>query len=80
MANENTSLIHGRREPKDLHIETYAKECGKENKGLLKSSTQNSADQDQENDSEEGNSSILFLSGNPFVEITRGVLHLYKEK
>jgi len=23
---------------------------------------------------------ITYLSGNPFVEITKGVLHLYKEK
>jgi hypothetical protein len=23
---------------------------------------------------------VSFLSGNPFVEMTKGVLHLYKEK
>lgn len=23
---------------------------------------------------------VTFLSGNPFVEVTKGVLHLYKEK
>ncbi|KAL1453831.1 hypothetical protein WDU94_010142 [Cyamophila willieti] len=63
----------GKREMKDLKVETFPMDSGAEKKKetfepLFPSSIPH-----------EGEEEINFVSGNPFVEITKGILHLYKE-
>ncbi|KAI5700321.1 hypothetical protein M8J76_010709 [Diaphorina citri] len=63
----------GKREMKDLKVETFPMSSGEDKKQekfepLFPSTIPH-----------EGEEEINFVSGNPFVEITKGILHLYKE-
>lgn len=65
---------------RDISVETFPSvlESPREDWGLLPVSSRErltSTTKDFENKNEIG-----FFSGNPFVEITKGVLHLYKEE
>lgn len=77
----------GQRKPREISVETYPSrlEQPREDWGLLpahkserphdsKPSEGGESEQDGEQDD-----SIGFFSGNPFVELTKGILHLYKE-
>lgn len=82
MANEAKSIIQGRREPKHLRVETYSSELGVD-KGLFKQSNckvKHEVKKEKVEKVDDIVDIISFVSGNPFVEITRGILHLYKEK
>lgn len=88
-ASDGSSLIRGRREPRRYRVETYSKEAGQDSKRLFPkelssyvrqgSSEKEACENDLGATSEEGDV-VSFSSGNPFVEVTRGILHLYKEK
>ena len=71
----------GNRKMSDVTIETYtdfeSKETSPENSSV--SSSRRSTKDSTPLDSGANNDSISFISGNPFVEVTKGILHLYKE-
>ncbi len=76
----------GRRQTGEVTVETFlAKEENtgeKEKKGeesKSKESTPASTASSAESGKETLGSQLNFVSGNPFVEVTKGVLHLYKE-
>lgn len=85
----------GRRKSRELTVETYGRVDGtasveplidgnvkkieflkKPNSKGLKKKNKNKRNHDSSNLAEQ----INFISGNPFVEATKGVLHIYKEK
>jgi len=85
-------ITRGRREPRDLTVETFS-DGRTQSKAMFGKSR--SVSESSVRHGEAGNSSddlpmdlsditerdsISFISGNPFVETTRGILHLYKEK
>lgn len=81
----------GQRKPKKIQIETYANVLNGDDKtkGVLPKS-KNSREQTPLNESSTSDntcssvqdtpSEVKFFSGNPFVEQTNGILHLYKKK
>lgn len=84
MASETRSVAEGRREAKNLCVETFSSEKGLD-KRLFKNS--NLTVKHEINTKKDKNKRldgiieiISFVSGNSFVETTRGILHLYKEK
>ncbi|KAL0274634.1 UNVERIFIED_CONTAM: hypothetical protein PYX00_002721 [Menopon gallinae] len=85
--SDSNSLIRGRREPRRYRVETYSKEASQDSKRLfpkeLSYVRQGSSEKEVcENDiatTSEEEDVVSFSSGNPFVEVTRGILHLYKE-
>lgn len=82
MACEARSVADGRREAKDIRVETYSNETGT-HKGLFKKSITGKREGKKEEKKkaiDQKIGTISFVSGNPFVETTRGILHLYKEK
>lgn len=93
--------IRGRRQVKDVTIETYSStESSSATASLLKAETSKkekpskksteekltsgcSVDKDEKTKSNVVDlrlEPITFVSGNPFVEVTKGILHLYKEE
>ncbi|CAH0402603.1 unnamed protein product [Chilo suppressalis] len=76
-AREQKKRDRGEREMKTITVETYASVLAGVNNetGILPTSsrrpTENSVSEDME--------TISFFFGNPLVEVTKGVLHLYKE-
>ncbi|XP_045469173.1 BRCA1-associated protein isoform X1 [Harmonia axyridis] len=77
--NKKGKSTRKRRNVRDISVETFPSvlESPREDWGLLPVSSRErltSTTKDFENKNEIG-----FFSGNPFVEITKGVLHLYKE-
>lgn len=70
-----------RRNVKDISVETFPSvlESPREDWGLLPASSRERLTSGSFGDFENRNE-IGFFSGNPFVEITKGVLHLYKEE
>ncbi|KAK5637995.1 hypothetical protein RI129_012290 [Pyrocoelia pectoralis] len=68
----------GQRKVKDISVETFASRLEKptDDWGILPN---NSRDVTFKQDDVEEIGEIGFFSGNPFVEITKGILHLYKE-
>lgn len=72
----------GQRQLQNISVETFASklEDSKDDWGLLpRYSRENSLCLDNEQGESEEQKEIGFFSGNPFVEITKGILHLYKE-
>lgn len=95
--------MRGRREPKDINVETYTNSLESTSPLLLSqgrskshsSSRANSEETSFANSNHVAISSsgevtgatactspdqINFFSGNPFVEVTKGILHLFKEE
>ncbi|XP_049768273.1 BRCA1-associated protein isoform X1 [Schistocerca cancellata] len=95
MAAENMKRYgRGRREMRNLTIETYSNDGESRPRGLIPGSESREStplclpEEDSKSrrscDSESESaykirSQIPFVSGNPFVEVTKGILHLYKE-
>ncbi|XP_034952400.1 BRCA1-associated protein [Chelonus insularis] len=93
-----TKKIRGRREPKNITVESYAN-VSESSVSLLPSQKTTKTHSIPRPNSEESSSSnnpavasegvqlnsspsteqITFISGNPFVEVTKGILHLFKE-
>lgn len=75
----------GKRNPHKITIESYKNnsiDLANESKGILPQASREQTPQVEDavltpsNDSED----INFFSGNPFVEVTKGIIHLYKKK
>ncbi|XP_014229674.1 BRCA1-associated protein [Trichogramma pretiosum] len=101
--NKNTKKMRGRREPRNITVETYASPDDGPFPLLPKSANLQSSESQstsRENSEEKTNppssatnpdnacgavasnvidDQIKFVSGNPFVEVTKGILHLFKE-
>jgi BRCA1-associated protein len=84
--SSHSKKLRGQRKPKKIQIETYANvvlnsEESSEDKGVLpKSSREQTPMTDEVFTIPEVPGEINFFSGNPFVERTTGILHLYKNK
>lgn len=78
-AKEQKKKDRGARESKTITVETYASVLIGPNTdtGILPTSSRRSPPEDSISEDEE---TINFFCGNPLVEVTKGVLHLYKEK
>lgn len=75
----------GQRKPHKITIETYSNkntEYGEKTKGILPPSSREVTPVQEQPpsalpiDAED----VHFISGNPFVEVTKGIIHLYKKK
>lgn len=80
----------GKREPRAIRIENYARGDSSESssacdRGILPSGSRETTPLD---DDEAGagaaatgdTENMTFFSGNPFVEMTKGIIHMYKKK
>lgn len=85
----------GRRQVKEVTIETFTNSENTESASLLKPDSSKkykksgpSKDQNASKKDEKTRSNVVdlrlepirFFSGNPYVEVTKGILHLYKEE
>lgn len=81
-----TKESHGQRKPKKIQIETYANvvlgEEASEATGVLPKSSREVTPLTETSElcNENSSGEVKFFSGNPFVEQTTGILHLYKKK
>ncbi|XP_068623604.1 BRCA1-associated protein [Battus philenor] len=77
-AKEQKKKDRGARESKTITVETYASVLMGQNTdtGILPTSSRRSPPEGSVCDDDE---TISFFCGNPLVEVTKGVLHLYKE-
>lgn len=101
-SNMAARKMRGRREPRDINVETYANVTENTAPLLSSQSTSKSHSSSRANSEETAFANtnlvtssgpvektgatactspdqISFISGNPFVEITKGILHLFKE-
>ncbi|XP_023012305.2 BRCA1-associated protein [Leptinotarsa decemlineata] len=71
----------GQRQLRDISVETFPSslESPKDDWGILPKYSREVTPIGEVEDAIEGKVEIGFFSGNPFVEITKGILHLYKE-
>lgn len=77
--------LRGQRKAKKIQIETYAnavtsEDCESLDKGVLPKSSREQTPMDEIQPIPEVPGEINFFSGNPFVEQTTGILHLFKKK
>ncbi|KAF5284146.1 hypothetical protein FQR65_LT00146 [Abscondita terminalis] len=72
----NVQNSRGQRKPKNISVETFASRLEKpiDDIGILPIESRKIVKSEMEVSGEIG-----FFSGNPFLEITKGILHLYKE-
>lgn len=78
-----TKEIRGQRKAKKIQIETYANILSESpqdqsSKGVLPKSSREQTPLDEGESIPEVPGEMNFFSGNPFVEVTKGILHLYK--
>lgn len=82
----NPRKYHGQRKPRKIRIENYAAaDCSEEDrKGLLPVSSREATPLDEDDVELSGSAEFTenktFFSGNPFVEVTKGIIHMYKKK
>ncbi|CAH0714077.1 unnamed protein product, partial [Brenthis ino] len=78
LAKEQKKKDRGSRESKTITVETYASVLMGPNSesGILPTSSRRSS---PNNSAVEDTETISFFCGNPLVEVTKGILHLYKE-
>ncbi|XP_050353506.1 BRCA1-associated protein isoform X2 [Nymphalis io] len=78
LAKEQKKKDRGARDSKTITVETYASVLMGPNSvsGILPTSSRRSP---LEGSTSEDDNTISFFCGNPLVEVTKGVLHLYKE-
>lgn len=81
----NPRKYHGQRIPRKIRIENYAAaDCTTDDrKGLLPVSSRETTPLDEDDEpvgSAEFTENKTFFSGNPFVEVTKGIIHMYKKK
>lgn len=79
--NMSKKLNRGQRMLRDISVETYPSrlETPRDDWGLLPIHSRDTTPlSDKETTDDIGE--IGFFSGNPFVELTKGILHLYKEE
>lgn len=89
-ANSRVIREHrGQRKPKSIRIDNYAcseMEQSSENRGILPSGSRETTPMASESDNQMSSASPdhmddkkAFFSGNPFVEVTKGIIHMYKK-
>lgn len=88
----NSRLIRehrGQRKPKSIRVDNYScseMEQTTENRGILPSSSSSrettpmAMEDSQANVNPDYVVDKTFFSGNPFVEVTKGIIHMYKKK
>lgn len=81
----NPRKYHGQRKPRKIRIDNYAAvDCSEDDrKGLLPVGSREATpmdDGDELSGSAEFTENKTFFSGNPFVEVTKGIIHMYKNK
>lgn len=71
----------GQRQPREISVETYPSrlESTQENWSLLPAHVKSEVQSENTDMNDSSKTEIGFFSGNPFVELTKGILHLYKE-
>lgn len=92
-ANSRVIREHrGQRKPKSIRIDNYTcteMEESTENRGILPSSSRETTPMTSDDGNQTGNANpehtddktfFPFFSGNPFVEVTKGIIHMYKKK
>lgn len=77
--------LRGQRKPKKIQIETYAnalvtEDSESSDKGVLPKSSREQTPLDDIQPIPDVPGELNFFSGNPFVEQTTGILHLFKKK
>jgi BRCA1-associated protein len=77
--------LRGQRKPKKIQIETYANVLAADGSdvsdhGVLPKSSREQTPMDEVQPVADVPGELSFFSGNPFVEQTTGILHLYKSK
>lgn len=79
-ASAEVERSRGQRRPREISVETYPSrlESDREDWGLLPAHKSERSPPSPKETEDEKNE-IGFFSGNPFVELTKGILHLYKE-
>lgn len=86
MASAEPDVMRSQRARRDITVETFPSrlETPRDDWGLLPPHSRELCQPINDNNvssSPDANSSeIGFFSGNPFVELTKGILHLYKEE
>lgn len=75
----------GQRKPKSIRIDNYTcsdMEQSTEDRGILPSSSREATpmEDNQANVNPDHMDDKTFFSGNPFVEVTKGIIHMYKKK
>lgn len=80
-ADSAAKLVLAQRTPREIRVETFASklESPKDDWGLLSPDKGERIGLDSLRDCAESEEEIGFFSGNPFVEVTKGIIHLYKE-
>lgn len=85
--NKNSRSLQnhrGQRKPKVIKIESFSNNTNEtdneENQGILPSASRETTPLDEQAAQTEYFDEKGFFSGNPFVEITKGIIHLYKQK
>lgn len=86
----NSRLVRehrGQRKPKSIRIDNYTcaeMEQSSDNRGILPSSSRETTPMASEDSQTNANPDHIddktFFSGNPFVEVTKGIIHMYKKK
>lgn len=87
-ANSRVIREHrGQRKSKPIRIDNYTcaeMEQSSENRGILPSSSRETTPMVSEDSQTNANLDHMddktFFSGNPFVEVTKGIIHMYKKK
>lgn len=79
-ARDQKKKDRGARESKIITVETYASilQGPNSNPGILPTSSRRSPPEGSS--IPEDDETISFFCGNPLIEVTKGLLHLYKEK
>lgn len=77
--------LRGQRKAKKIQIETYANVLAEPKntnvaKGVLPKSSREQTPLAEVQPIPEVPGEVNFFTGNPFVEVTKGILHLYKKK
>lgn len=81
----------GKREPRSIRIENYARcdnsesstACAGSDRGILPAGSRETTPLDDDEAGAVATSdteNMTFFSGNPFVEMTKGIIHMYKKK
>lgn len=87
MVREN----RGKREPRSIRIENYARcdssESAAGDRGILPVGSRESTPLDDDDEAVGAGAAstcdtdnMTFFTGNPFVEMTKGIIHMYKKK
>lgn len=85
-ASANSRIIRehrGQRKPKSIRIDNYTcsdMEQISEDRGILPSSSRETTPMEDNQATPDNMDDKTFFSGNPFVEVTKGIIHMYKKK